>query len=129
MDQVERMSASDETEKQMAAQKREERIQEAERNKQEIYDQNAAARQASYGTGAPHSYSTTGEAGQPMGTHQMSALPGHGTGEPKGQVVEGVAESHPIGTATGTQRSSTAHNTHVAGDANRGHSTGGAYTG
>lgn len=52
--------------------------------------------------GDSYSYSaTTGQKGQSTGSHQMSALPGHGTGEPAGQVVEGTAKSHPIGQATG----------------------------
>lgn len=83
------MSAHDEMQKEMATQKKEERIHEAERQKQEVYESNAAARQASYSTGEPHSYSTTGESGQHTGMHQMSALPGHGTGEPTGHVTEG----------------------------------------
>lgn len=107
------MSAQDEMQKEMATQKKEERIHEAERQKQEVYESNAAARQASYSTGEPHSYSTTGESGQHTGMHQMSALPGHGTGEPTGHVTEGVVGSHPIG----TQRSSTADNRHVGGGA------------
>lgn len=81
--------------------------------------------------GDSYSYSaTTGEKGQSTGAHQMSALPGHGTGEPAGQVVEGTAKSHPVGQATGgTGRPTTAHNTHVGGAANQGYGTGGGYSG
>ncbi|KAH6772090.1 hypothetical protein C2S52_005134 [Perilla frutescens var. hirtella] len=70
--------------------------------------------------GGSYSYSTTGEEGQSTGSHEMSALPGHGTGEPTGQVVEGTIKSHPIGKATGTGRPTTAHNTH--GNGGRGYS-------
>lgn len=120
------MTADNPTEKEMATEKKEERINEAEMNKQETRDKNAAA--ARQGTEKTHSYSTTGATGQPTGAHQMSALPGHGSGEPAGQVVEGVVQSHPIGTATGTQRSSAAHNTHVGGTVNSGYGTGGSYS-
>lgn len=81
--------------------------------------------------GDSYSYSaTTGEKGQSTGGHQMSALPGHGTGEPKGQVVEGTVESHPIGRVTGTGRPTTAHNTHAdSGAGTKGYTTGGGYSG
>jgi hypothetical protein len=36
-----------------------------------------------------------------IGTHPMSALLGHGTGQPAGQLTKGVVESYPIGTITG----------------------------
>ncbi|XP_049365274.1 late embryogenesis abundant protein 46-like [Solanum verrucosum] len=84
----EMMTAKNPSEKEMATEKKEERIKAAE--------------------GKTHSYSTSGATGQPSGAHQMSALPGHGSGQPTGgSVVEGVVPSHPIGKATGT------HNTHV----------------
>ncbi|KAM1109428.1 hypothetical protein COP2_009134 [Malus domestica] len=134
-EKVEKMKSSDPVEKDMAARKKEERIVEAEVNKHEAMEQNAAARRdvavatgytaTGAGTGT-HTYSTTGAAGQPTGTHQMSALPGHGTGQPAGQVTEGVAEAHPIGTNTGTGRS-TAHNTNVGGNATK-YGTGGTYS-
>ncbi|OIT03381.1 PREDICTED: 18 kDa seed maturation protein-like [Nicotiana attenuata] len=129
-EKMERMTADNPTEKEIATEKKEERINEAEMNKQETRDKNAAARQgySTTGTEKTHSYSTTGATGHPTGAHQMSALPGHGSGQPAGQVVEGVVKSHPIGTATGTQRSSTAHNTHVGGGVNSGYGTGGSYS-
>ncbi|XP_047968778.1 late embryogenesis abundant protein 46-like [Salvia hispanica] len=81
--------------------------------------------------GGSYSYSaSTGEAGQSTAGHQMSALPGHGTREPTGQVVEGTVKSHPIGKATGgAGRPTTAHNTHAGGDTGMGYGTGGGYSG
>ncbi|KAF3673185.1 DRE binding factor 1 [Capsicum annuum] len=102
----------------MATEKKEERINEAEMNKQATQ-------------GRPHySNTTTGPTGHSTGLHQMSALPDHGTGEPMGQVTDGVvqSQSHPIRTATGTQRASTAHNTRVGGGINQGYGTGGNYS-
>ncbi|XP_019187094.1 PREDICTED: 18 kDa seed maturation protein-like [Ipomoea nil] len=127
-EKMERMTAHDPMEKEMATKKKEERINQAELNKEEAKEQNAAARQgaSTTGTNKPHSYSTTGRTGNPMGAHQMSAMPGHGTGAPMGQVTEGVVESRPIGTATGTQRTTVAHNTHAGREVNKGYGTGGA---
>lgn len=118
------MTAHNPTEKEMATEKKEERIHHAELNKQEAREQNAAARQAA-STGGSYTYTATGMTGQPTGGHQMSALPGHGSGELTGHVTEGTIKSHPVGTATGTGRPTTAHNTHVGG----GGSTGGGYSG
>ncbi|TQE03339.1 hypothetical protein C1H46_011065 [Malus baccata] len=97
-------------------------------------EQNAAARQDTSkatgytadgaGTGT-HTYSTIGATGQPTGTHQMWALPGHGTGQPACQVTKGAVGAHPIGINTGTGRT-TAHNTHVGGNAPN-YGTGGTY--
>lgn len=124
------MTAHDPTQKEMATGKKEERINQAEMNKQATHDRNTAIHQGGgTGTGRPHySNSTTGATGHSTGSHQMSALPGHGTGEPMGQVTDGVVQSHPIGTATGTQRASAAHNTHVGGGVNQGYGTGGNYS-
>lgn len=119
------MKANNPTEKEMATEKKEEKINQAELHKQEVREQNAPAKQAAQG----HSYSTTGEKGQATGGHQMSALPGHGTGQPTGQVIEGTIKSHPIGTATGTGRPTTAHNTKVGAGTNKGYGTGGTYNG
>ncbi|KAL2535119.1 Late [Abeliophyllum distichum] len=105
-EKLERVTSNNPTEKEMATEKKEEKINQAELHKQDV-------REASKQAGGTHSYSTTGEVGQPTGGHQMSALPGHGTGQPTGQVTEGTIKSHPIGTATGTGRPTTAHNTHV----------------
>ncbi|KAJ0088467.1 hypothetical protein Patl1_32993 [Pistacia atlantica] len=75
------------------------------------------------------SYSTTGEHGLSTGGHQMSAMPGHGTGQPTGgHVVEGVVESHPIGMNSGTGRT-LAHNTKAGGNPpGPYHGTGGSYS-
>ncbi|KAK4378051.1 hypothetical protein RND71_004347 [Anisodus tanguticus] len=131
-EKVERMTAHDPTQKEMATEKKQERIYEAEMKKQVTQDRNAALSHGSgtgTGTGRTHySNTTTGSTGHSTGLHQMSALPGHGTGEPMGQVTDGVVQSHPIGTATGTQRASAAHNTHVGGGANQGYGTGGNYS-
>ncbi|PWA34739.1 18 kDa seed maturation protein [Artemisia annua] len=69
-----------------------------------------------------------GATGSPMGSHQMSALPGHGTGQPAGNVVEGVVKSHPIGKDTGTGTTLAGHNLNAGGATGAGgYSTGGAY--
>ncbi|CAI9779440.1 unnamed protein product [Fraxinus pennsylvanica] len=118
-EKMERMTANNPTEKEIATDKKEEKINQAELHKQEVREQ----------AGGTHSYSTTGEKGQPTGGHQMSALPGHGTGQPTGQVTESTIKSHPIGTATGTGRPTTAHNTHVGAGTNKGYGKGGGYSG
>lgn len=96
-----------------------------------------AGRNATEGEGgqdaASYSHSTTGAKGQSTGTQQMSALPGHGTGQPAGQVTEGTATTHPIGKNRGADGASatgatTAHNTHVGGGSNTGYGTGGTYS-
>ncbi|XP_052173903.1 late embryogenesis abundant protein 46 [Diospyros lotus] len=117
-EKVEKMTAHDPLEKEIAEEKKVERIRQAELNKREVYEHNPAA-------GETHSYSTTGAKGHPTGAQQMSALPRHGTGEPAGRVVP----SHPIGasTGTGTGRTSAAHNSRVGADTNKGYGTGGAY--
>ncbi|XP_076881602.1 11 kDa late embryogenesis abundant protein-like [Bidens hawaiensis] len=121
----ERMTAHDPTQKEMATEKKEARINQAEYEKQVAREQNATQRQAAEATGT-HSFSTTGATGHEMGSHQMSALPGHGTGETAGNVVEGVVKSHPIGTDTGTGTTLAGHNTKAGGGAG-GYGTGGAY--
>ncbi|KAM7271886.1 hypothetical protein ACFE04_031100 [Oxalis oulophora] len=129
-EKVDKMTAHDPIQKDMATQKKQERVTQAELDKQEARQHNAVAKQAGQmgghpeytttGTGAytapgtggtgfntteTHSYSTTGAHGQPTGAHQMSAMPGHGTGQPAGgHVTEGVIGSHPIGMNTETGR-------------------------
>ncbi|KAK1420754.1 hypothetical protein QVD17_22601 [Tagetes erecta] len=122
----ERLTAHNPTEKEIATEKKEAKINQAEYEKQVAREQNATQRQATEDTCGTHSYSTTGATGHPMGSHQMSALPGHGTGEPAGHVVEGVVRSHPIGTDTGTGTTLAGHNTKTGGGAG-GYTTGGAY--
>ncbi|KAL8236604.1 hypothetical protein R6Q59_017685 [Mikania micrantha] len=121
----ERMTAHDPIQKEMATEKKEARINQAEYEKQVAREQNATQRQANEAA-STHSYSTTGATGNRTGIHQMSALPGHGTGEPAGHVVEGAVRSHPIGTDTGTGTTLAGHNTKSGGGAG-GYSTGGAY--
>ncbi|VFQ59289.1 unnamed protein product [Cuscuta campestris] len=95
-EKVERMTAHDPIEKDMATQKKEERIRQAEEKKQVKMAHDSITSSGNH----PHSYSnTTGPTtGHSTGLHQMSAMPGHGTGAPTGPVTEGVVESHPIGT-------------------------------
>ncbi|XLR68238.1 hypothetical protein S83_018910 [Arachis hypogaea] len=138
-EKAEKMSTRDPIQKQMATQKKEHKTNQAEMEKQAAYNQNAAHKEAAraediapgyYGTAT---HSTTGQHGHPTGGHQMSALPGHGTGQPTGQVTEGVIGSHPIGTNTGTTQTSTtttARNTRAGvnpNDPRYGHGTGGSY--
>ncbi|CAH9068496.1 unnamed protein product [Cuscuta epithymum] len=104
-EKVERMTAHDPLEKEMATQKKEERINQAELEKREKLMAHKAEATTGVAAGKSYSYSTTGAAGHPTGAHQMSAMPGHGTGAPVGEVIEGVVESRPIGTAMpGTTR-------------------------
>lgn len=134
--QTEKMTARDPVQKEMATQKKEAKLNEAELEKQAAREHNAATKISATaghmgtgtGTGSA-TYSTTGNYGQPTGAHQMSAMPGHGTGQPTGHVVEGVVGSHPVGTNRGPDRTATAHNTRVGGNTNAsGYGTGGTYS-
>ncbi|KAL1196897.1 Late embryogenesis abundant protein 46 [Cardamine amara subsp. amara] len=136
-EKAEQMKTRDPLQKEMATQKKEGRINQAEMQKREAMEHNAAMREsagAGTGTGTglglgTATHSTTGQVGHGTGTHQMSALPGHGTGQPTGRVVEGTAVTDPIGTNTGTGRT-TAHNTRVGGGGGTtGYGTGGGYSG
>ncbi|PSS13805.1 Seed maturation protein [Actinidia chinensis var. chinensis] len=98
------------------------KIREAERKQQQELEQSTAARRAETVTSVTPTYSTTGTTGT------QSALPGYRTGEPPGQVVKGVVLSHPIGTATGADRPSTAHSTNVGYGTNKGYDKGDDYT-
>ncbi|KAI9122126.1 hypothetical protein K1719_006815 [Acacia pycnantha] len=103
-EKTEKMTAHDPTEKEMAEQRKEERMRQAELEKQEVRQHNSASRQAATtvpgghgrnytagagGAGTTATYSTaTGEYGHPTAGQQMSAMPGHGTGQPaEGYVV------------------------------------------
>nr|GEY88570.1 hypothetical protein [Tanacetum cinerariifolium] len=98
------MTAHDPTQKEMATSKKEERINQAEYEKQIAQDQNATQRQAT------------------------QANTGHGTGQPAGNVVEGVVKSHPIGKNTGTGTTLAGHNSNAGGATGAaGYSTDGAY--
>ncbi|KGN54793.1 hypothetical protein Csa_011934 [Cucumis sativus] len=140
-EKMEKVTARDPLAKEIAEEKKEAKIHEAELNKQEARQHNAAVRQAATGAAAAthgthpttHStatYSTTGAHGYTTGTQQTSALPGHGTGQPTGLVTEGVVGAHPIGTETGTGRTTTAHNPLAGGGTGYGTGTrtGGSYT-
>ncbi|KAA8518265.1 hypothetical protein F0562_015852 [Nyssa sinensis] len=149
-EKVERLNAHDTTQKEMATEKKEEKIHQAELNKLEAREQNAAARQGEAAGGGTQSYTVTGV----TGTHQASNMPGyagtgqhaaHGytttgvTGTPQmsttvpehvtGQTpVESVMGSqYPPGANTGTGRTSVP-TTHVGGGATPGYGTGGTYS-
>jgi hypothetical protein len=112
------MTARDPVQKEMATHKKDAKMNQAELDKLAAREQNAAVKQ-----------STTATAGLPTGAHEMSALPGHGTGQPTGHVTEGVVGSHPIGINRGTDGTATAHNNRVGGNTNAtGYSTGGTYS-
>ncbi|OVA13057.1 Late embryogenesis abundant protein [Macleaya cordata] len=114
-EKAEKMTAHDAMEKELATQRKEEKINEAEMNKQMTREQNAAAKQQQ--SSGIHS----------TALHPMSALPGHGTSETHGRLTEGVIGSHPIGTNTGTG-GTTARNPRVGGDTNNSLGTGGGYS-
>ncbi|KAF9617978.1 hypothetical protein IFM89_039271 [Coptis chinensis] len=126
-EKVDKMSANDPIEKDMATQRKQDKITQAEINKQETREHNATARQQ---VGGVTGGTTTGGA-HSTGMHQMSSLPGHGAGQPAGQpagqVVEGTVQSHPIGVNAGTGRTA-AQNPRAGGDTNLGYGTGGSYT-
>lgn len=123
---MEKMSAHDPAEKGMAEERKHDRMERAEIQKQEAKEQNAASRQQTAATGrmgptttgGGATHAATGVRGHPTGTHQMSALPGHGTGQPTNQVTEGVVEAHPAGPGK-----TTGHNPR-AGGAGTGYGTG-----
>ncbi|KAL0672327.1 hypothetical protein Bca4012_000307 [Brassica carinata] len=96
-EKAEKMTTRDPVQKQMATQKKEAKINQAEMQKREV-----------------PTHSTTGHVGHGTGTHKMSALPGQGTGQATGHIVEGTTLTEPIGTNTGTGRTA-AHNAHVGG--------------
>ncbi|KAK8705285.1 hypothetical protein V6N13_048889 [Hibiscus sabdariffa] len=128
-EKVEKATSHSQNQKDMATERKQERIRQAELHKQEARMHNAAAKNSGSGEGAgftatgTHSYSTTGEHGQSTGAGQMSALPGHGSGQPAGHVVEGSAAAHPVGVGGATA----SHNTCVEGNPH-GYGTGGTYS-
>ncbi|GAB4843783.1 hypothetical protein Ancab_013748 [Ancistrocladus abbreviatus] len=123
-EKAKKMTSHSPAEKDMAERRKEERKAEAEMNKREAHEQTAAQKQAN--TASARTNYPPGEPGYTTGPHAMSAVPGDGTGQPCGRTVEGTAESHPIGTNTGTGRPNPGHNTRVGG--HTGFGTGG-YTG
>lgn len=126
--QVEKMQAHSPMEKAAATEKKEERLTQAEINKLDAMKQNAAARHNSPQVGGSNPGFTAATASPASGVQQMSAMPGHGTGQPTGgYVAEGVVESHPIGLDSGTGQTM-AHNTRAGGNPpGPYHSTGGTY--
>lgn len=130
MGQVDKMTAHDPIEKEMATEKKEERRMQAELDKQAAKQATSAAGGPGYGytTADSYSHSTTGMHGHPTGGQQMSALAGHGTGQPAGQMTEGMVGSHPIGDNAGTGYNPV-HNARVGdGGGATGYGTGGSYT-
>ena len=103
---MERITARDPLQKELATEKKEERKTQAESERQQARQHNTAAKQMESTPAGVHTgYTTTTgaggtTAGHKTGTHHMSAMPGHRTGQGQlGQVThEGVVEeSHPIG--------------------------------
>ncbi|GMH08207.1 hypothetical protein Nepgr_010047 [Nepenthes gracilis] len=113
---MEKTKATVQEKKEMAARKKDERITEAELNKREAREHNAAQKQV-HTTGAGTNYAP-GATGHSTGPHV-------GTGYPSGHVEGGTAGSDPF--ATGTDRLNPAHNT-TTGGYSTGYGTGG-YTG
>lgn len=135
----ERMSASDPMQKEMATDKKEERIHQAEMEKQEARDHNAkmSASVISHVTegGHPHTHTTTGPttetatgystigdygSGQSLATDHSSTTPGLGYGLGLGHGLgneEVVMGSHPIETNTGIGGKTKAHSVRVHGTA------------
>ncbi|CAN8298475.1 unnamed protein product [Cochlearia groenlandica] len=126
-EKVDKIKTQDPVLKQMATHKKEAKINQAEMQKREAREHNALTKESGRtGTGlglGTATHSTTGHFGHGTGTQQMSALPGHGTEQPTGHVIDGMAVTEPIGTNTGTGRT-TAHNSRVGGGAT-GYGTGG----
>ncbi|KAK6941921.1 Late embryogenesis abundant protein, LEA_1 subgroup [Dillenia turbinata] len=103
-EKIDLMTANSPREREMATERKNARMTEAELRKQEAYGQNAAARQAALNPGGLASYRTgsgtesnthnthtnIGSAGQPMETHVMSpdTMPGYGTGVAAGRLGE-----------------------------------------
>ncbi|XP_059646392.1 11 kDa late embryogenesis abundant protein-like [Cornus florida] len=132
-EKVEKMSAHDPVEKDMAAQRKEEKIEQAELNKLEAREHNAASKQAA-AAGGTQSYTTgvTGAAHQTPATtggaalaaaHQTPSIHLTAAGQ-TGHVTEGVvgSQQYPVGANTGTGRTPVQDtNTNVGGG-------GGAYS-
>ncbi|CAI8602225.1 unnamed protein product [Vicia faba] len=118
------MSASDPMQKEMATEKKEERINQAEMEKQEAREYNAAVKMSHVTEG--HSYTATGPTsvtasgysiigdygtGQPMATDNVSTIPGIGLG-----LGADVIGSHPVESNTGMgSTTAEAHVVHVDG--------------
>ncbi|KAL2320853.1 hypothetical protein Fmac_029822 [Flemingia macrophylla] len=117
-EKAERMTARDPMQKEMATQKKEARMSQAELEKQAAREHNAAAKQSNAPEHMGHGHYTSGTG--TTGTATYSTTTGE-YGQPTGHVTEGVVGSHPIGTAP-------AHNTRAGGNPNDyGYGTGGTY--
>ncbi|XP_047044797.1 11 kDa late embryogenesis abundant protein-like [Lolium rigidum] len=111
--QAEKATAHNASDKEAAEVRMRERVRGAEEEKQNAMLANAAAKErASAGT-----------------YHPSQGAPGivPGGGPTGGHVEDGVAESRPVGLATGTGRPSAAHNPHVGSDFPQARGTGGQY--
>ncbi|KAF5184455.1 18 kDa seed maturation protein-like [Thalictrum thalictroides] len=101
-EKVEKMTAHDPMEKEIATQRKEDKINQAEIKKQEIRAHNAATHHMGGATGGTVGGLHGTATGHSTGMQQMSAVPGHGTGAPAGgHVTEGSVGTHPVGTNTG----------------------------
>ncbi|XP_008782853.2 11 kDa late embryogenesis abundant protein [Phoenix dactylifera] len=126
-EKVEKMTAQHPAEKEMAEQKKQDKIREAEIAKREVKEQNAAAREqarAGY-TGGPTAtaYPSAAAAG-----HHTTGAPGQVAGDPTGgHVISGAVKSHPVGTDAGTARPAIARNPYTGTASPAGHGTGGGY--
>nr|XP_027070638.1 18 kDa seed maturation protein-like [Coffea arabica] len=122
-EKVDRAAANNPTEKEMATERKEQKVNQAEFDKRAAQEHNAAARNATKNTGQPHTI--------PHGCTRTSyrdssavglARPWHRTAHR--QVTKAWLSPTAIGTATGTGRTNAAHNTHVGAATN----IGGSYT-
>ncbi|KAL6987003.1 hypothetical protein U1Q18_012762 [Sarracenia purpurea var. burkii] len=110
-EKVEKISAHDPQQKEMARQKKEDRVNQAELHKQEVRENNAAAKQTGgtqfttgagtgTGIGSGGTHFTTGPGtGAEIGTPDyLTGTPEYSTGQPTGRVTEGVVGSqNPVG--------------------------------
>ncbi|CAL9191249.1 unnamed protein product [Musa hybrid cultivar] len=115
-EKVEKMTAHTPTEKAMAEERKQEKVREAEINKQEPMQQNAAAQQR---TLAAHD---GGHVAKP-GVYPVGGAPG----EVAGHLISGPVRSRPIGRDTGTARPAAAHNPYVGPTEPAARGTGGRY--
>ncbi|CAO2168741.1 unnamed protein product [Urochloa humidicola] len=120
--QVEKATAHNAADKAAADANQRERVRAAEEEKQAAMRANAAAKERA--TGAHPSQGVPGIAGD-AAVHQ--GQPGHGGAPVGGHVEAGVGETRPVARATGTTRTSAAHNPHVGSDFSQARGTGGQY--
>ncbi|CAO2210658.1 unnamed protein product [Urochloa humidicola] len=121
--QVEKATAHNASDKAAAEANQRERVRAAEEEKQAAMSANAAAKEGA--AGAHPSQGAPGIAGGDAAAHH--GKPGHGGGPVGGHVEAGVGETRPVARATGTTRTSAAHNPHVGSDFSQARGTGGQY--